>query len=264
MSRGELAHEVLERINGGLPDLGPRIDEVISHSPDIISMQFAPESDVPIAWVCLLDAVRTLFGVRYALSECAAHGVFYREVTQPPNEMAAVHFERYYVDDAALRLYSAAEHLANALIFMLQIGDQDLEPYREGRTSQQAIVGRFLAEKKPDLPVSRLVRDLADSSEWQTAIAYRNEWVHGQPPTVEGLGIVYHRRRRWRTGTDGSLYLGIGGGDTPRYTTAELMGTVRGALDGILRVLDECIRCYNVLLSERGIRNVSSVDDEGA
>jgi hypothetical protein len=256
MSRGELDRERLERINATLPDLDPRLDAVIGLSPDIISIQFPPESGVPTAAVCLSDAVHTLAGVRYALFECSAHGVFYREVAQPPDEMVAVYFERYYVDDAALRLYSAAEHVANALIFMLEISSDDLGPYRESRTSQQAAVGRFLAERRSQLSVSRSVADLARSTEWGAAMIYRNEWVHDQPPTVEGLGIVYHRGTRWRTGADGSLYLGIGGGDSPRYTTAELIRIMRGGFDGIVRVLDESMNHYDSLLESRGIRGL--------
>ncbi len=170
------------------------------------------------------------------------------------NEMAAIYYERYYVDDAALRLYSAGEHVANALIFMLGVTQKQLRPYRKNRTSQQGAVGRFLADRRRDLPLSRSIGQLARSPDWRAAMTYRNEWVHEQPPTVQGLGIVYHRRRRWRSGADRSLYLGIGGGDSPKYTTTKLIQTVRGALDGILRVLDYAVMHYDTVLEARGIR----------
>ena len=71
----------------------------------------------------------------YALHEALAHQVWYVEHKAPPNESAATFFVRYYSDDAALRLYSAAEHLANGIIMMLELSKQELDPFLRKRTS---------------------------------------------------------------------------------------------------------------------------------
>jgi len=34
--------------------------------------------------------------------ECHAHGIYYRDVAKPPEEMKATWFEQFYVEDAAL------------------------------------------------------------------------------------------------------------------------------------------------------------------
>jgi hypothetical protein len=95
MSRGDLPADAWDRIKGLLPDLESKFDRVDSWDPNMIAVAFHHESDIPVAVVCLIDAVRTLFAARYALLECYAHGIYYRDVAQPRDEMIAVWFERY-------------------------------------------------------------------------------------------------------------------------------------------------------------------------
>src|SRR5712692_1874794 len=133
MIRELLDDSTLELIDKELPDITSQLGKILALSPDVISMQFSPDSNIPVASVCLTDTIHTLAGARYALFEYYAHRLYYRERAQPPNEMTAVFFERYYADDAALRLYSAGEHVANVVIFMLEITDDELKPYRKDR-----------------------------------------------------------------------------------------------------------------------------------
>ena len=252
MGRGELAADVLDRTNGLLPDLEPRFDQILSLSPDMISVAFHPESDIPVAAICLMDAVRTMAGARYALFECYAHGTYYRDVTQPPQEMQAVWFEHYYIDDVVHRLYAAAEHVANGLLLMLEISDGQLKKFKKGATSQQAAVGRLLLRERPDLGISKSVRALAESAEWDAAMNYRGKLVHQQPPLVSGLGIVYKRQRRWRPTPKGSFYLGIGGGDPPEFKTSEFIATCRDALIRLLTVWDASMAELMEVLRQKG------------
>ena len=176
-------------------------------------MAFPPESSIPVSSVCLCDAVNTFEEALYALHEALAHQVWYVEHKTPPNEPAATFFVRYYSDDAALRLYSAGEHLANGIIMMLELSKQELAPFLKKRTRHIG-VGLFLLKKRPDHPVTDAVAKLPKSPEWQATLRYRNCWVHEQPPSVDGLGIIYRRRKRWRDSSTGkSKMLGIGGGD---------------------------------------------------
>lgn len=254
MGRGALSVEVLDRINGLLPDPGPRFDQIHSLSPDMISIAFHPESDVPVAAVCLLDAVRTISAARYALFECHAHGTYYRDVATPPEEITAAWFEQYYMDDAAHRLYSAAEHIANGLLLMLEISDEQFNKFKKGATSQQTAGGRLLLEDHPGLAISKSIGALVKSAEWTAAMNYRGKLVHQQPPLVSGLGIVYKRGRRWRPAPNGGFYLGIGGSDPPEFDGSALIATFRGALFGLVTVWDDTLLEFmDVLRQKDGI-----------
>ena len=258
MSRGLLTDEELAIIGEKLPDLSSLRDRVLALGPGFILSVFPPESDTPVAAVCLNDAFGTLEDVVYALHEHYAHGVFYREHRSSPVEMEALHFERYYIDDAALRLYSAAEHLANAIVLMLNLDEEKLRELREKRSSRQAAVGRYLARELPEHTLSRSVGVLARSSHWRSAMKYRNEWVHDQPPTVENLGIVYHRKRRWKNIEGGrGKRVALGGGDAPRYTVGQIHEFVKAATLDFVTALDACVDYYLDLLSQRGF-SVSS------
>lgn len=124
MTRVDLPPAVWDRITALLPDLAPRFDEIYSLSPDCISYPFPPESDIPVASICLLDALKTLDAARYALIEGHAHGIYHREVARPPEETMATWSEQFYVQDAAHRLYGAAEDIAEALVKMLEISSR--------------------------------------------------------------------------------------------------------------------------------------------
>lgn len=173
--------------------------------------------------------------MRYVNASLTEYGM--EKGTEPANEMAAVFFGRFYADDTALRLYSAGEHLAEAIIFMLEISDQQLKKYKRPQRSQQSVVGHFLAEEEPHHPIMRAVLKLSQSKEWRDTNKYRNNWVHEQPPTVEGLGIVYKRVKRWQV-AEGEMgtkkrkisSMVIGGGDEPEYSVADLLRFIQPAL----------------------------------
>jgi len=113
-------------------------------------------------------------------------------------------------------------------------------------------------------PLKEIYRGVKDISglipakeEWQKAIQYRNEWVHGQPPLVKGLGIVYKRGKRWKISEDGKhLSLGLGGGDKPASSVDDLMGFIRPALFALVEAAEKTVRVYTGILRDRGI-NVS-------
>jgi hypothetical protein len=241
LSRGDLPPDLFDRINGCLPDLGSRVEQIYQLSPDVLSYGFHPDSEVPIAVPCLMDALQTITAARYALFECLAHGAYYRTVVSPPIEMSAISFERFYVDDVAHRLYAAAEHIANGLIFMLQITDEELKEFKAGVTSQQAAVGHLLLTNYSSLAVSKSIGCLVKSTEWSAVKAYRDTVVHAQPPLVSGLGIVYKRKRRWRTTPEGGRYLAFGGGDAPDVETSALIRICEGALPALLAVWDASV-----------------------
>jgi hypothetical protein len=109
MARGDLSPAVQARIDQLVPDPMSRSDAILSLMPDGISVAFHPDSDIPVASVCLDDALRTMSATRYALFESHAHGIYFREFAIPQDEMLAIWFEQFYVQDAAHRLYSGGD-----------------------------------------------------------------------------------------------------------------------------------------------------------
>lgn len=249
-----LDEATLQHIDQQLPDLSNVQGIVLGLAPDFISMKFDPDNYVPVAAVCIQDTLNSVAEARYALHETLANLIRYREKRQPADEYAAVFLGKFYVDDAALRLYSAGEHLANAIILMLEIEDEQLKPYEQKRTSQQSIVAAFLRKEARTHPVTPIILKLGKSSNWNKAINYRNTWVHDQPPTVHGTGIVYKRYRRWKASEGGESYsLGIGGGDEPQYSVDDILGFVQPALFEFVETLEGIVQQYLEILKSRGI-----------
>lgn len=262
MSRGLLDEVTLESINQKLPSIENLQKVALQIQPDFISTKFKPDSTIPVAAVCLRDTINTLTEARYALHEVIAHKIWYLEKSGPKNEPASVFFGRFYADDIVLRLYSAGEHLAEAIIDFLEINEQELNPYRNKKVSRQAIIGNYLRNEKPTHPITQVVLSLADSSEWQKTIKYRNDWVHSQPPLVKGLGIVYKRGQRWKLSDTGNSYeLGLGDGDEPEYSLDDLLKFIQPALFEFTETVNAATQFYIDLLKSRGFN--FSEDEHG-
>jgi hypothetical protein len=255
MSRGLLDESELRRISHDIPDLGKLQQMIGTISPDFISSAFPPESSVPESSVCIKEALHILAEARYALHEVFAHRIWYREKKEPPSEVASTFFGRFYADDAALRLYSAGEYyLANAIIMMLGITRRELRPYNQRGKSRLHVIRCFLNVQKADHPLAKVVAKLADSKEWCATIKYRNRWVHEQPPTIKGLGIVYKRGRRWKVSSTGKeRMLAVGGGDVPEYSIDDLVGFIQPAMFLFSDTLTCVVKFYIELLESQGI-----------
>lgn len=260
MSRGLLDDATLEQIDQRLPDLTPVTDLVRRLLPDHLSIKFSPESDIPIAAVCLRDAVDVLEQAHYALHEVYAHQIWYREKRASPSEAAAVFHGQFYAQDLAFRLYSAAEHVADGIIMMLGITDTDLKSFRHTkRVSQALVVGHYLLQQRKDEPITAAIRPLSRLSAWDQTTKYRNDLVHAQPPTVAGLGNVYKRARRWRTiaATPTNVaqhVLDLGGGDMPEYTLDDILAFLEPSFVTLVAVTHAVAEFYVVLLDKHGFR----------
>ena len=92
--------------------------------------------------------------------------------------------------------------------------------------------------------------------EWCATIKYRNRWVHEQPPTVKGLGIVYKRKKnetRWKPLSTGKGYtLEVVGGDVPEYSIEELIGFIQPAMFQFTDTLTSVVNFYMKLLEDSG------------
>lgn len=263
MTRGMLDATDMERISQELPDLS-NLQQIASFSsPDSISISFPYKSNIPVASVCLREAVDTLAEATYALHEVFAHRIWYREKKDPPEEMTAAFFERYYADDAALRLYSAGEHLANGIIMMLEITDEDLKPPKvkgkqgKERSSLQSVVGNYLRRQKVSHPITEAVKNLAESKEWIAMVGpngYRHRLVHGPLPTVKQMGNVYERKIRWETLPNGKHRLTLRNrGDRPEYSVEELVEFIQPAMFRFTDTLTSVSKFYIDLLRSWGL-----------
>jgi hypothetical protein len=262
MSRGLLDDSTLELIANRLPDVG-KLERIVNPlPPDFISMKFAHTSTVPIAAVCLQDAVNTLTEAKYALHEVYAHRIYYLEKTAKPNEMAAIYFAKFYSDDIALRLYASAEHLANAIVAMLEINREKITKIRKAdkKISLASAVGTFLLKQMSDHPISKAIADLIKCDEWGKIMDYRNKWVHEQPPLMEGMGIIWKRKILWedegkevRPGVK-ARRLTIGGGAKPELTVDNLIQIAEWALNEFVKTTEIVANFYIDLLMKNGIK----------
>jgi hypothetical protein len=250
MSRGLLGKKILKEIANQLPDIKQLNLAIISCTPEFVSFRFPPDSTIPVASVCLHDAFYMLADASYAFHEILAHRAWYLEKRETPAEMTAIHFTRFYADDVALRLYAAGEHLANAIIDMLEIKKRSLIPYKKKRISKQIIVWEYLKSEEPTHPITEAVKKLAHSKEWLATLNYRNDWVHGKPPIIEGLGIQYERRKRWQI-SDKHIGISFGGGDEPKYSDTDLINMVRPALFMYVEALSDITAWYIQLIESR-------------
>ncbi len=267
MSRGILGQTDLERISKETPDLSVLQDLVLRLSPDVLSMNYHPASPIPIASVYFRAALDLLTEARYALHEVFAHRIWYLQKKDPPNEITAAFFGRFYADDAALRLYSAGEqYLVDAIKKMLEIKRTQLAPCKkriekqhktagEGqrKITRLEIIGDFLSAQETVYPFTEAITSLKDLEEWKTTVDYRNRWVHEQPPTVAGMGIVHRRGKRWKQLPNGGNTLGLGGGDEPEYSTEGLVGFIKPAMFQFKDTLTSVVRFYIEILQSQGV-----------
>lgn len=197
--------------------------------PEWIDTVTGPYSGLSVAFICLHDAINVGLSVDYALFQASAHLIYFREEhPHAPQENQAIHYCRFYLDDAALRLYAAGEHIANCIVNLLQIPKEKIKAGKN--TSLASSVGKYLIKELPDNEVTCIIRLLALSKAWIDTINYRNEWVHDQPRLIEhpGPGVNYKRKSRWRKPWTGTWEIAIGGDswDKPETKIEDLLSMV--------------------------------------
>jgi len=258
MSRGQISDAKLSQLSRKLPDIADLTNRVGRLSSDLVSMRFGPGSRIPIAGVCLNDSVSLINDAIYALREAFAHEVWYREESSTPNDATANYFMKFYCDDAALRMYAAAEHLASAIVEMLEIEYKLLKQERLKSTSLASLVGNHLIRKQPTHLITSAVVKLVNSKGWTRSMDYRNKWVHEQPPMLSGFGIQWHRRERWQEIETGDAVTGhklsFGGkGDKPDYSVQELRSFVEEGLFSLVQTFSDVTDYFIELLAANGI-----------
>ncbi len=257
--RGSLDKEILTEISSKIPSLKYLQEIVPRFAPDLISIRFSPESAIPVAAVCLQDTLSALEEANYALHESIACRIWYLEKCDPANKGMALFLQKFYLDDVTLRLYSAGEHLAEAIISLLDVKDEELGHYKRRKISRQAVLGEYLKNELPSNPITHVVMKLAKSGEWLKTMDYRSNWVHSQPPLLKDFGIVYRREKRWKRSDSGkTIKLGIGGGDIPNQSVDDLDQFIRPAMFLFTETFIEIVKYYINLLEKNSISFASN------
>jgi hypothetical protein len=245
MSRFILDEESSDRISRLLPEINSYQLIALSLLPDIIAFAFPENSRIPIAAICFQDIGNKFGQIRFALGEYYSHKIWFGEKNPEGNSSIFLFTRLFFLEDIALRLYSIGEDLANSIINSLEITDAELEPYKNGRISQQSILGNYLMRERPDIEETKIIKKLIASEHWARAINYRNRLVHEQPPSVSGMGQVYTRRPRWQpTGNANEYAMGIGLGEEPEYSIDEIELFITEAYKIIIEITVELINIY--------------------
>lgn len=260
MSRGEISKKELNDIINSLPNLTTLKSKILGLHPDLISTSYNANSTIPIAIVCLKDALQTLFEANYALRESYAHKIWYKEKSQ--NNLSSFFFEKFYMDDVALRLYSAAEHLAYAIKYMLRISDKSLKKVNKSSISLANKIGKYLLKHRPDHNLSNAVNALVRNASWLKAINYRNDWVHNKPPIIFSQSIQWKRERRWieiikNNKIIGYQLQGCGRGDAATFTIDEIHCIMKEALFALVKFAEAVSQHYLDIIGKKGIHILS-------
>jgi hypothetical protein len=250
-----LSESSQQEINRKLPNAGKELGWLACLPQEWVDHLAGPESTLPTAKVCLHDAASVACQVDYALEQAYAHLVWFRqECPDAPKESEAHHYGRFYADDAALRLYSAAEHIASFIVAFLTISNNDLKKYRKDDKSvaRAVVVGKYLREQKTDHSITSIIDRLL-SDEWGLVRNYRNDWVHNKPPILDGPGLDYKRTSRWSSIGEAQMLL-WGVRYAPDHTLDSLLDAILKAALDLKTALSELIDLFFQELEVLGIK----------
>jgi len=177
--RGGIPSNRMEQIHMALP-YAISLSDTLPRLADPIGILFS-EPGKSRAAVRLSDGWHLLNQARLALIEADACTVFYKEIKSNLDE---AHFHcRYYLDDAALRLYSSCEHMVQSVVLQWSLK----MPKPHSRKGSLALV--LDATWPPDYgqtrrEVLKLLAKLRSEKSWKKCVTYRNDWVHNRLPAI--------------------------------------------------------------------------------
>lgn len=250
----QLSEEKRIEINNLLPNAVNIKSKLLTVPPSIVAIKSGPNRNLDLALICLLDASDVACDVVYALGMSLSYLAWYREeAPNAPLEMDAAIRGRYYIDDAAIRLYTASEHVANFIINFVEISSSELDSFRKkNRISDSVTVGKYMVEKYPDHRITHSINQLMINNDWVGTLQYRNDWVHKQPPPIKDTGIVYERKSRWTK--EGNTYIvGFGGGDPPKHSVDSLSQMILSGAHSFINLLAELSELLIVEIEKLGI-----------
>lgn len=246
----ERSRACIEAVDAKLDSYKHLMTRVTKVVPTAVAAQFPYDSRMSEGLVCLQDAKTSIGQALYGLHEYCAR---LRDLA-PPDEAEAFRLaweQRFYVEDTAMRLYSAAEHTAEA-IACLAAFDRAHVNSQKG-VSQWVKVRRAVARASSWRPLHESMCTLQRSQHWKRSIEYRHAVVHQQPPLLGGSGLAWSRRNPWTVHPDGSRAIVFRLGDLPRAKAYEIHADLRDALAGLIDVATLVLENYWVVLNARMI-----------
>lgn len=169
------SEEKLQEVWMDVPNIDSLRSRILNIHPDTIATLVDPKTSVPEAAICLHDVGNDLTEIIHALKNVYGYLEYYGSKGPNPNRHVAVFFAKFYADDAALRYYAAREHLAEAIVFMLDIDEADLKPFVHQYEGKGPAVGKFLRKEFPAHPITESVQALASSPDYDKAQNSVNE-----------------------------------------------------------------------------------------
>lgn len=224
------------QIREGLPNAWVILDWITLLTRETLDSLAGPGNTLAPALICLQDAARVACQVDYALYQACLHIVDNRKYgtsgDQINDELVAILMGKFYLEDATLRLYVAAEYMSAFLANFYNLDDKE----QKFSTCLKELRNKGVTGRSTDL-----VAQLMVNANWVRAIKIRNDWVHNRPPLIATPGLGFKRRSGWNSSAiPGIQMMGIGtSGDVPDFS-----------LDEFLEVVENATRAYEDVLSE--------------
>ncbi len=241
-----------------IPELNKIQNLIFLFRPDILAMAFGPDSNIPIASVCLIDSVDMLCDARFAIYWALMNERELGKTNYSVNRLSKLHQVKYFCDDTALRLYSSGEHLASAIYYMLELDLLSPNLLSKKGISRSKRIAEILFKNKPKHVFTDFIKRLIESLDWQKTIKYRNAWIHDQSPRISGLGIHFKRKKRWTKMVDYNSnttknILHIFDSDPPDIGFSDLILTMKNSAIIQTDFLNEVTLYYKKLLESKNI-----------
>jgi hypothetical protein len=272
MTRGELTQAQVDAITVKVPDAGLIEERALLLSPNRLAIVFGPGTNRDEAAACLQDAADFLTEAHYALTEAHAHWLWHTEIANDPNDLFSAPFwSRFYIDDAILRMYSSAESVAAFADLFLDVRLMKrglTKKERKALRGESRLIGisRLFPRVESTGHLQTAIVGVANDANWRLMTAYRHNWVHEQRPRLEGLGITFRRRKRWRKDTKdetGNTWtLPLSPGDPPDVTVDQLFERTDAAYRLLRSLVEQCCADMEAELSSRERRLPSRVESE--
>jgi hypothetical protein len=178
------------------------LSEIISSfNPEPITQQLGPKNKIAVGVICVNDAYDFLKEAWWLLHEAFCYFQHINRIKK--NELFFI--PRIYADDTCLRLYSSSEHLASAIVNILEI---DLLR-SEGIKSLACRVGNYFLQELPQHELSSSIKKLVTTKEWQDIIRWRNDWVHNKR-VIPTESPEYKRHNLWKQTNASTFELFVG------------------------------------------------------
>jgi hypothetical protein len=135
------------------------------------------------ARVRLSDGWHMLNQARLALIEAEACTIFYEEIQKSHTE--ALYHCRYFLDDAALRLYSCCEFMWKSIVLHLSLSIPKKGP--RGILARVIKAAKQSGQSQLSMGIAEFLEQLQSSTAFEKCMNHRNDWVHNRLPATGGL-----------------------------------------------------------------------------